>query len=298
VAEDPHLDYIDAYMAKRWPKAERLTAYVRDLWADYSQIDIDDRDHVISQLVNDDDEQFWQRLWELQLGSHLFRLGHKTHSPKKGPDFRFEADGITIWVEAISPGPRDIPAAWLGFARGGEGTIYNAANGEMLLRWTSAFRSKRARFKDYEAEGIIAPGEACVIAVNGGQLSNFWPTPYGISQKPWCVEVVFPVGPLQAEFLPGSDDARWNHSVRHEVFNRNAKPVMLYPFITPECSAISALVSCDVGCSPDMSLPLYVAHNPLANVPLPLGVLGEIAEEWQAVQLDGLPGEFSLSRVR
>ena len=255
MAEDPHLGSINVYMAKRWPQAQRLTNYVQDLWADYRQIDVEDRDHVVSQLVNDDDEQFWQRLWELKLGSHLLRLGHKTHSPKKGPDFRFEVDGLTVWVEAISPGARDIPTAWFDRPKDSKGITYNTPNSEMLLRWTSAFRNKRAKFEGYAVEGITAPGEACIIAINGGQLTDFWPAPYGISQTPWCVEVVFPVGPLQAEFFSGRADTRWSHVERHEVPNKNGSSVELYPFITPECSGISALVSCVVGCSPDMSLP-------------------------------------------
>lgn len=149
MAEDSHFGSINAYMVKRWPQAQRLTKYVRDLWADYRQIDVEDRDHVVSQLVNDDDEQFWQRLWELQLGSHLLRLGYKTHSPTKGPDFRFEVDGLTVWVEAISPGARDIPAAWFDRPKDGKGMTYNTPNSEMLLRWTSAFRNKRAKFEGY-----------------------------------------------------------------------------------------------------------------------------------------------------
>lgn len=115
---------------------------------------------------------------------------------------------------------------------------------------------------------------------------------------PWGVEVVFPVGPLQAEFFRGREATRWSHAERHTVSNTNGAEVELYPFITRECSGISALVSCVVGCSPDLSLQLYVAHNPLADVPLPLGVFGDTAEEWQAVPLEGSPLEFSLSRVR
>jgi len=298
VNSDADLDKINAYMAARWPKSERLTEYVRRLWTDYDQIKVDDRDHVVSQLTNDSDEQFWQRLWELQLGSYLFRLGHKPYSPKTGPDFRFEVEDLTVWFEAISPSPRGIPEAWFQFPSGGKGTTYDTPNSEMLLRWTSAFENKRTKFESYAAQGITSPRDACVIAVNGGQLSGFWQTPHGITQMPWCVEVVFPVGPLQAEFFHESEDFKWGHVERHRVCNANGAYVELYPFITPECSRISALVSCVVGCSPDLSLPLYVAHNPLADVPLPVGVLGDTAEEWQAVRLESSPGEFSLRRVK
>lgn len=297
MTSDTYLDDINAYMAKRWPQAQRLTEYVRNLWTDYCQIEVEDRNHVVSQLINNDDEQFWQRLWELRLGSHLLRLGYKPYSPKTGPDFRFEVGGLTVWIEAISPTPRGIPSAWFQFPSDGKRTTYDTPNTEMLLRWTSAFRSKRSKFESYAAQNIIASGEACVIAVNGGQLSGFWRTPHGISQMPWCVEVAFPVGPLQAEFFRGRDDTKWGHVERHKVPNKNGAEIELYPFITPECSGISALVSCVVGCSPDLSLPLYIAHNPLAKVPLPLGILGDTTEEWQAVPLAGSPENFSLSRV-
>ncbi|WP_294569659.1 hypothetical protein [uncultured Arthrobacter sp.] len=298
LTEDPQTAAINNYLARRWRNANGLQAYVRALWMDYLKQDVEDRGHVVSQLVNDDDEQFWQRIWELQLGSHLLRLGHSTRSPKNGPDFRFEVDGLAVWVEAISPSPKGIPTGWFKFPESGKGTTYNTPNNEMLLRWTSAFWSKKQKFETYAAGGITSPGDACVVAVNGGQLSGFWPTPFGVSQKPWAIEVVFPVGALQAEFFAGEDTVRWGNAERHEVANKNGQPVPLYPFITPECSGISALITCVEVCSPDLSLPLYIAHNPMAAVRIPLGTFGESAEEWQAVQVDGKPGEFSLTRVR
>jgi hypothetical protein len=299
VAEnDPHTATINAYMARRWPKDKRLTAYVLELWADYSKLDVEDRDHVVSQLTNTNDEQFRQRLWELQLGSHLRRLGFETRSPKKGPDFGFDADGLTVWVECIAPAPRGIPDEWFSPPSAGVGTSYATPNDQMLLRWTSAFWDKSRRFKSYATDGTTSPNDACVIAINGGQLSGFWPTPVGISQKPWAVEVVFGVGPLQVEFFPGRDEPRWGHAERHEVRNVNGKTVSLYPFLIPDYTGISALITCVEGCSPDLSLPLYIAHNPLAAVPIPVGLFGGAAEEWQAEPVAGGLGEFSLSRVR
>ena len=295
---DPHSVAINEYMARRWPDARRLTTYVRELWADYRRLDVDDLDHVVSQLTNADDEQFWQRLWELQLGSHLLRLGRKTHSPAKGPDFRFDADGLTVWVEAVSPTPRGIPEAWFSFPATGAGTSYNTPNEEMLLRWTAAFLEKRRKFASYARDGITAPRDACVVAINGGQLSGFWSTPCGVSQMPWAVEVVFPVGPRQAEFSRATDQVCWGQAERHAVNNGNGAPVELYPFLTPECSGISALVTCVDGCPADGNLQLYVAHNPLAAVPIPSGLFGDTAEEWEAVPVEGAGSDFSLRRSR
>ena len=296
LAVDPHSAAIAEYMARRWPKARRLAAYVREVWADYQKLDVDGLDHVVSQLTNDNDEQFWQRLWEMQLGSHLFRLGRETRSPTKGPDFRFDANGLTVWVEAVSPAPRGIPAAWFAFPATGVGTSYETPNEAMLLRWTSAFSEKRRKFESYAKDGTTAPGDACVIAINGGQLSGFWQTPYGVSQMPWAVEIVFPVGPRYAEFSRGTDEVRWGHAERHEISNKNGRPIELYPFISPECSGISALVTCVDGCPSHGGLQLYIAHNPLATVPIPLKLFGDKSEEWVAVPVEGVSGEFSLGR--
>lgn len=296
--EDPHTAAIRTYMTRRWPDARRMRTHVMEVWAEYRTLDVDELDQVVTQLTNDDHEQFWQRLWEMQLGSHLLRLGHRTRSPAKGPDFRFEADGITVWVEAVSPAPRGIPDAWFAFPETGAGTSYETPNVEMLLRWTAAFREKRRKFEGYAREGITGPGDACVIAINGGQLSGFWPTPHGVSQMPWAVEVVFPVGPRYAEFFRGTDEVRWGQSERHEVSNRNGATVGLYPFITPECAGISALVTCVDGCPSEGGLQLYIAHNPVAAVPIPTGLFGNAAEEWEAVQVNGVSGEFSLRQLR
>jgi hypothetical protein len=241
--EHPETVAVNAYLARRWCGSKRMTAYVQRLWADYVKLDVADLGHFVSQLTNDNEEQFWQRLWELQLGSHLLRLGYNTKSPKHGPDFRFEVDGLSIWVEAVSPAPRDIPTEWFSFPSDA-GTSYDTPNKEMLLRWTAAFRQKTEKLQDYALKGITAAGDACVIAVNGSQISGFFSDAYGISLLPWAVEVVFPVGAIQAVFTYGRDDVTMEREVRHEIANVNGSPVSLYPFTTPKCSGISALITC------------------------------------------------------
>lgn len=292
-------DLISAISAYLGPRvAKRRAAYVQALWGDYLKLDVADFDHFVSQLTNGDDEQFSQRVWELQFGSHLFRLGYDVKSAKRGPDFRFEVGGLNVWVEATSPAPRGIPKEWFSFPSEGAGTSYDTPNKEMLLRWTAAFRQKMKKFDDYARSGITAAGDACVIAVNGSQLSGFFQDNFGELQLPWAVEVVFPVGTIRAVFTVGQDDVTMERELRYEITKPNGSPVSLHPFITPECSGISALISCTTSYSPDMRLPLCIAHNPLAAVPIPLGLFGEAAEEWQAVPVGGVVGEFSLSRVR
>ncbi len=303
--EDPRTVAIRSHMAQRWPDNKLLTTHVMDVWADYQKLDVIDLDHTVEQLTNTFEAQFWQRLWEIQLGSHLFRLGYKTKSPAEGPDFRFDVDGLRVWVEAGSPEPKCIPDAWFAFPKTDVSTEYPSPDSEMLLRWTSMFRDKRCKFSDYAKKGIIGPRDACVIAINGGQLSGFWETPCGLSQMPWAVEIVFPVGSRFVQFSRETDEVWLGQAERHEVIKTkcetvesNPVTIELNPFVTLECSGISALVTCVDKCPPAGGLQLYVAHNPLATVPIPLGLFGDAAQEWEAVAIADGSGDYSLHRSR
>jgi hypothetical protein len=261
---DVHTDLIKSYLAQTWPQGGKLAEYTLTLWEEFKTYDIDDLDHFINQLTNGFPEQFWQRLWEMQLGVYLNRIGHRTTSPAHGPDFKFVVNGLTVWVEAISPAPRDIPPEWLEFPSP-SGTSYQTPSDEMLLRYTAAFANKVSKFRGYAEKGITAPGDACVIAISGRQLTNFWVDPYGGTRLPWSVEVVFPVGHLQCVFHRDRKP-EWGRSERHEILNKNGKPIPLYKFIMPEFAGISALVTCGGSVDLEYRLPLYVAHNPLARI--------------------------------
>jgi hypothetical protein len=104
-ARTSHFVAISMYLARRWSGSKRLSGYIEALWADYFKLDVGGRDHFVSQLTSDDDEQFWQKVWELQLGGHLLRLGHDTRSLKYGPGL-ISSRRLECWVEAVSPAPR------------------------------------------------------------------------------------------------------------------------------------------------------------------------------------------------
>ena len=56
---------------------------------------------------------------------------------------------------------------------------------------------------DYAPDGTYLPGEACVIAIDGGQLFDMRRTPYGILRTLWCVEVVAPMIRFQLRSFQG-----------------------------------------------------------------------------------------------
>lgn len=297
MAHEAQNELVLSFLARYCAGRTRLAGYARALWADYQQLDIGDLGHFVAEFTSGDDEKFWQRMWEMQLGSRLLRLGHSTKSPAHGPDYRVEHGGRAVWIEAISPSPKGLPEDWRSFPAPGTIKAFKTPNTEILLKWTGALKEKRSKFQGYARAGITGPQDACVIAINGAQLTTFWSADYGISQMPWAVETVFPIGPLQAVFTAGEPGVTTNVSERFEIRTRNNSPVSLVSFLLPDCADISALIGCSRGVEPDMSLPAFIVHNPLARAPLPLGLLGPEAEEWRAVPVEGVPGEFNLGRV-
>src|SRR5216684_2767111 len=65
-------------------------------------------------VLSSDDDGFLARVWEAMLYRHFLSLGFEfTASLKKGPDFGIKHQGQTIWIEAVTPAPIDIPADYL-----------------------------------------------------------------------------------------------------------------------------------------------------------------------------------------
>ena len=163
-----------------------------------------------------------------------------------------------------------------------------------MRRWTTAFDTKAKKFASYSNAGVTSKNDACVVAISGAQLDLF-PIPTGITQLPWVVETVFPVGPMQVTFRRDAD-AKVSRSERFEVLNQNRQPIPLYKFLDPAFAGISAVVGCVHRYVEEGSLPMQVVHNPLARVPLERGVFGDAAEEWVASPAaDGI--SFELTRV-
>jgi hypothetical protein len=280
--------------------SEPLRAYAEGLWEDYSNLAIADVGHFVNELTSGSNEKFWQRMWEMQLGRTLTLLGHNPFSPAHGPDYQILHGGSRIWIEAISPSPKGLPADWMqGLDDTHLGTVVRTLPHEnILLKWTAAFKEKCRKFETYARDGITSAGDACVIAINGSQLGHFVIGDSGISQMPWVVETVFPVGPLQVPVNQGKIQGPGTVSERFEIRTRNDSPVGLYPFLVASYSGISAAVGCNARYTGESNLPLCVVHNPMATVKLPMGLFGPTAAEWVAVPTDAARLHFDLTRIQ
>jgi type I restriction enzyme S subunit len=166
-----------------------------------------------------------------------------------------------------------------------------------LLRWTTAIDAKWKKLHHYRAMGIVKPGDAYVIAVNGCQLSVF-PETRGISQMPFGVEAVFPVGPLAYRLNVATHKIEGSFiSERYHLVNRNSAKVPTTSFLDAAYSGVSALIGCAASRCYGKPLDLHVVHNPRTDVPLPLGALGGEDDEWFAAPVSGVADEYELQRA-
>ncbi|CEG09723.1 hypothetical protein BN961_03153 [Afipia felis] len=175
------------------------------------------------------------------LARHLHAQGHAIACPNGGPDFCFDDRGVRVWVEAVAPEPKGLPAEWLDPNFTG---VRSFPHEDILLRWTSAIDAKWKKLQHYRNKGIVRPTDAYVIAVNGCQLSVF-PETRGISQMPFGVEAVFPVGPLAYRINRETHKFEETFiSERFHLVNRNNAKVPTTPFIDPTYAGVSALIGC------------------------------------------------------
>ena len=170
------------------------------------------------------------------LARHLIEQGFDIQSNDPGPDFSFEIDGKNVWIEAIAPEPTGLPEEWIE-ARGVIVVPYD----QILLRWTNALSVKEKKFLEYRDKGIIQNNDVCVIAINGHLLRE----PRGISQLPYAVEAVFPIGPLAVSFNKRtSERSDLYNSERWSVRKPSGADVPTDLFLNQANRYSSAVVEC------------------------------------------------------
>jgi hypothetical protein len=200
-----------------------------------------------------------------------------------------------VWVEAVSPEPKGLPADWLDLNFQG---VKDFPHEAILLRWTTAIDAKWKKLAEYRSKGVISPKDAFVVAVSGNQLS-LMSLDRGISQMPFGVEAVFPIGPQAYRVDPETRKiGEGSISERFHILNANQAEVPTTPFLNPAYSGISALIGCCAQRPGSGQISMHVVHNPLADIKLAHGSLGAADDEWWASPVPDEGGAFDLHRPR
>jgi hypothetical protein len=290
---------VGEFLAQRFSEAPQRQAYFVGLWEKFHSLGLPNANFV-AELTNGDAARFCQRVWEMQLAIHLNALGYQLTSPAHGPDFRFEHRGLTVWVEAVSPEPKGVPAHWLAPPVRGKANVRTMPHEEILLRWTAAFKEKYEKLQAYRAKGIVRANHAYVIAINGSQLNGGSGIPliHGISRLPLPVETVYPAGPLGVPIDPNTGEmGEAAVTPRYSLVNANGSPVGTTPFIDPTYSGVSSVIGFSSDHCAGPSLPAYIAHNLMACVPTPQRLFGPTCEEWVPSWVGDKQEEFELFRL-
>jgi hypothetical protein len=235
------------------------------------------------ELCSGSEQKFWSCVSEALLAAHLRNVGlDPAPSHGGGPDFLLIENGLKIWIEVICPEPTGVPSDWL---KSELGKVVNFPHEAILLRWTSAIKEKAEKLigsldgsiKGYIEKGIVASGDAYVIAVNGCQLRDGpFPALLGISQFPFAVEAVFALGPYQIIINRDTlEQTGAGYQHRPLISKRKGAPVPAYTFLDARFKPISAIWAVDVDGTSAIgnSEPMAVIHNPNAVNPMPIGFL-------------------------
>jgi hypothetical protein len=249
--------------------------------------------NLVGEITSGDDGKLWAHVWEALLYRDLVACGYEIRrdrvrkSGQHGPDFGIVHDGQTIWIEAITPSPEGIPQEWLDPPKRGECKVRTKPHEQMLLRWTSALKDKRDKLKCYVEKNIIAPTDCTVIAVNSCRLSEFATDDLGISQLPFAIEAVFPVGPIAVPISQdGHPDGDAVHIARYVIQKSNplsedesnGASVPTTNFLDPCYAGVSGVIGGYQREMLDGVLRITVVHNPLATANLPTGILSATKE--------------------
>ena len=136
-----------------------------DLWKDYRELA---DEHFLFEFP----QHFHERWFEMYLTVSLIRAGISVECKKpgpKGPDVLVMIDNRRVWIEAVCAGrgqlekPDSVPEIEPGVVR-------NVPIRQYVLRLCSSLGEKAGRFQEYIDDGIVAPDDLAVIAINVGGI--------------------------------------------------------------------------------------------------------------------------------
>lgn len=182
---------IKRLLTDRFGATDPITEYLCPIITTFASSNCSDK-HFMSEICSRDDGKFWSRTWEAVLYARLIRCeGWSVSSRGGGMDFLVTNGEQSVLVDAIVPAPEGIPCEWLTE----HGGVYSMPDDKILLRWTHSIYEKQKKHISDVKKGAVSALHPFVIAINSCRLSRF-PDDHGITQWPFAVEAVFPVGPI------------------------------------------------------------------------------------------------------
>lgn len=264
---------VEARFRSEWPQAvpERLEKIVEFLLRIFDRYVADHLadPHFISELLSPTPGGFRQRISELLMAEWLWRNGFALTCPANGhgPDFLLRKGRHRAWLELTSPEPSGIDPVHLTPPQLGESRVLSEPFDQRLLRWTQALQAKQLQLQAHIEAGIVLPGDAYVIAVNGFMLNPVWSDIMGVSGRPVPIELGFGAGPLAVSWTPDAGfDAQLHTTYRGCIRKLNNAPVSSHLFKWPAFDHVSAILGVSLDNNGAFGRPYSsaVVYNPRA----------------------------------
>jgi len=254
--------------------------HINELWKMYKD-HVKDR-HFFAELTKGDPCAFQQRYWEMILFKHLSDAGYNPKCHACGPDFEIEVGGIKTWIEAVAPIADEEIKNYLRGLESGE-AMWRPDNA-FTLRYTQAFASKKEIIKSYMDMGkTINPEEdACIIAINAGNLGQYYQGMEGKSRYPLIVDVTYGLGSYFVSLdVEGNNIAYEGIKTEPTIEKKTGNVVSKAYFRDNSSDFISAAIAsnaCPEKYFLEKSYAFCVVHNHSSMVKLQLGKLNATTE--------------------
>jgi len=217
---------------------------------------------------------FEARYWEMYLAAYLIKEGYEICAPKPGPDVGIHYNGCRIWFEATSPTrgaegkPDQVPDISVA-SNGKELKFQDVPNEKMLLRYLNSISEKQRQHASWLAEGIIAPEDSFVVAINPRRLRH----EVADSDPPRILQAAYPVGSAYAAIDPATSKmVDSGYMFRDAIQKSSGAEVPTGVFLLREYGTLSALLCSrvDAANQPDkMGADFQLVENRKAKAPLP-----------------------------
>lgn len=239
-------------------------AFVEGLWKRYEP-------YADSKFPQKAQDAFHQRFWEMYLGVSLLEKGlNLTKHSDKGPEFYVQLNDKKVWFEAIAPGPGDkskrdtVPKPEFGKGR-------DVPIEQKLLRFTNALATKSQCYVNALSEGIIAPDDGYVLAINSYTVSPGATIGYPL---PYIVQALFGIGTPGYAIDPVSHDIVDSYCPHLPyVAKSNAEKIPMGHFRDGGAAFCSAVIHSSVDCAnypAELGQDFLVVLNPTATHQIPI----------------------------
>lgn len=218
--------------------------------------------------------------WLARSGSAVVR------APGEGPDFCATHPNVgRFWIECvvatIGEGANRV------WQRPADVTVWSGPPDEPIeLRYTSSIQAKIRKIAAYRERGIVAPNEPAIIALNQGAIQD---SDLNDVELPLAMKVLYGIGDTVLLVEIGSGATAVEVRSRSEIRNPSGASVSTQIFGEPTSAVVAGVLLARqsvINLFWGRRRKLVLAHNPLAAVPIPVGVLpfrGEIwvGDEWR-----------------